>query len=63
MHEVNNPLEAIGNLVYLTKSRPDDPHQVCERMRLIEFQLDRLGEITRKSLLSTANPKRQHSIW
>jgi signal transduction histidine kinase len=50
MHEVNNPLEAIGNLVYLTKNRPDDSLQVREHMQLIEFQLTRLGEITRKSL-------------
>ena len=50
MHEVNNPLEAISNLVYLTKSQPDDPNQVRERMELVEYQLARLGEITRKSL-------------
>jgi signal transduction histidine kinase len=50
MHEVNNPLEAIGNLVYLTRNRPDDAHKVREHMQLIESQLARLGEITRKSL-------------
>jgi C4-dicarboxylate-specific signal transduction histidine kinase len=50
MHEVNNPLEAIGNLVFLTKNRPDDAHQVREHMQISESQLARLGEITRKSL-------------
>lgn len=50
MHEVNNPLEAIGNLVFLAKNRPDDAHQVHEYMEVIESQLARLGEITRKSL-------------
>lgn len=50
MHEVNNPLEAIGNLVFLTKNWPDDAHQVREHMEVIESQLARLGEITRKSL-------------
>jgi signal transduction histidine kinase len=50
MHEVNNPLEAIGNLVFLTMTRPDDAHQVREHMQVIESQLARLGEITRKSL-------------
>jgi signal transduction histidine kinase len=50
VHEVNNPLEAIGNLVYLTKSAADDPYQVRKHMELVEDQLARLGEITRKSL-------------
>ena len=50
MHEVNNPLEAIGNLVYLTKNAADDSHQVRQHMQVVESQLARLGEITRKSL-------------
>jgi signal transduction histidine kinase len=50
MHEVNNPLEAIGNLVYLTKNAAGDPDQVRKHMQVVESQLARLGEITRKSL-------------
>jgi signal transduction histidine kinase len=50
MHEVNNPLEAIGNLVFLTKSAADDPAQVRKHMQVVESQLARLGEITRKTL-------------
>src|SRR3984885_174687 len=50
MHEVNNPLEAIGNLVFLTKNKPDDVVQVREHMQIIESQLARLGEIPRRSL-------------
>jgi signal transduction histidine kinase len=50
MHEVNNPLEAIGNLVYLAKNAADDPGQVRKHMQVVESQLARLGEITRKSL-------------
>jgi signal transduction histidine kinase len=50
VHEVNNPLEAIGNLVYLTKNAAEDPHQVRKHMDVVESQLARLGEITRKSL-------------
>jgi signal transduction histidine kinase len=50
MHEVNNPLEAIGNLVFLTKNKPEDADQVREHMQVIESQLCRLAEITRKSL-------------
>ena len=50
IHEVNNPLEAIGNLVYLTKSAADNPDQVRKHMQVVESVLARLGDITRKSL-------------
>ena len=50
MHEVNNPLEAIGNLVFLTKNAADDAAQVRKHMQVVESQLARIGEITRKSL-------------
>jgi signal transduction histidine kinase len=50
MHEVNNPLEAIGNLVFLTKNAAEDPAQVRQHMQVVEAQLQRLGEITRKTL-------------
>ena len=47
MHEVNNPLEAITNLVYLTKSAKDNPAQVLENMVVIEDQLKMLGRVTK----------------
>jgi signal transduction histidine kinase len=50
MHEVNNPLEALTNLVYITKNEPADPDRVQRNMELAESQLIRLGEITRKTL-------------
>jgi signal transduction histidine kinase len=50
MHEVNNPLEAIGNLVFLTKNLPNVGPQVRMNMQVVEAQLARLGEITRKTL-------------
>jgi signal transduction histidine kinase len=50
MHEVNNPLEAIGNLVFLTRNAADNPAQVRKHMQVVESQLARLGEITRKTL-------------
>jgi signal transduction histidine kinase len=50
MHEVNNPLEAIGNLVFLTRNAADDPAQVRKHMHVVESQLARVGEITRKTL-------------
>lgn len=50
MHEVNNPLEAITNLVYLTKSATDNPTQVLENMAVIEDQLKILGQVTKQAL-------------
>jgi signal transduction histidine kinase len=50
MHEVNNPLEAITNLVYLTKIQKDIPHQVFENMLVIEEQLKTLGRVTSQAL-------------
>ena len=50
MHEVNNPLEAITNLVYLTKQNPENLSQVVENMSVIEDQLTTLGRVTRQSL-------------
>jgi signal transduction histidine kinase len=49
IHEVNNPLEALTNLVFLTKIISSD-ERVLENMATAEAQLARLGEITRKSL-------------
>ncbi|MGA9244261.1 MAG: sensor histidine kinase, partial [Silvibacterium sp.] len=50
MHEVNNPLEALNNLVYLTQRESHNAEQVHKNMRDAETQLERLGEITRKTL-------------
>jgi signal transduction histidine kinase len=50
MHEVNNPLEALSNLVYLTKLDATQPDNVLKNMHIAEAQLKRLGEITRQTL-------------
>lgn len=50
LHEVNNPLEALNNLVYLTQRDSHHAEQVRRNMRDAEAQLERLGEITRKTL-------------
>jgi signal transduction histidine kinase len=50
MHEVNNPLEAITNLVYLTKIQKGNPRQVFENMVVIEEQLATLGRVTSQAL-------------
>jgi signal transduction histidine kinase len=50
MHEVNNPLEAITNLVYLTKLEKNNPDQVFANMCVIEEQLKVLGRVTSRAL-------------
>jgi signal transduction histidine kinase len=50
MHEVNNPLEAITNLVYLTKLQKNNPDQVVANMCIIEEQLKTLGRVTSRAL-------------
>jgi signal transduction histidine kinase len=50
VHEVNNPLEALANLVYLTKHEAHLPENVRKNMVVAETQLKRLAEITRKTL-------------
>jgi signal transduction histidine kinase len=50
MHEVNNPLAAITNLVYLTKLQADEPDLVREYMTIIEGQLATLSNVTTQVL-------------
>lgn len=50
MHEINNPLEALINLVYVTKQAPHDGASVLQNMELAESQLARLSDIARTTL-------------
>src|SRR5664279_157494 len=49
-HEINNPLEAIGNLIYITKGTPGLPAQAVEQLDLVEHELERISHITRQTL-------------
>ncbi len=49
-HEINNPLEAIGNLIFLAKNNPDTPDKVTEQLKLAERELARVSHITRQTL-------------
>jgi signal transduction histidine kinase len=50
MHEVNNPLAAITNLVYLARTEPDISQKVEEYLALVEEQLETLSAVTRQVL-------------
>jgi C4-dicarboxylate-specific signal transduction histidine kinase len=50
MHEINNPLEAISNLVYLTKLEAHDPERVRCYAQQAEEQLELVRTIARQTL-------------
>jgi PAS domain S-box-containing protein len=49
-HEVNNPLEAVTNLIYLAKSDPGLSPQASEYLSQADQELARLGAIARRTL-------------
>jgi len=48
-HEINNPLEAVMNLVYLAKDRSDQT-DVREFLRAAEEELERISHLTKQTL-------------
>ena len=49
-HEINNPLAAIFNLVYVAKAHPDAPPEVVRYLDRAEQELERVAHITRQTL-------------
>ena len=49
-HEINNPLEAVTNLLYLISILPKVPEVVAEYTRLAQAELERVSHITRQTL-------------
>jgi PAS domain S-box-containing protein len=49
-HEINNPLEAVGNLIFLARNNPNVPDTVTEQLKLAEGELARVSHITRQTL-------------
>jgi signal transduction histidine kinase len=50
MHEIRNPLEALGNLVYLTLRNADDPAEVRKYMHLAGEQMALVNQIASQTL-------------
>ncbi|MGC1872033.1 MAG: ATP-binding protein [Acidobacteriaceae bacterium] len=50
MHEIRNPLEAVGNLTYLAMEEADNREAVCAYLRRIEEQLATLNQIASQTL-------------
>ncbi len=49
-HEINNPLEAVTNLVYLAKRDLSNNDRVASYLELASRELDRVAHITRQTL-------------
>jgi PAS domain S-box-containing protein len=49
-HEINNPLEAIGNLIYIAKAMAGSSPDVIRHLELAEQELERVAHITRQTL-------------
>jgi PAS domain S-box-containing protein len=49
-HEVNNPLEAVTNLLFLAQSEPDLPPTARDYLHRADQELARLGGIARRTL-------------
>ena len=49
-HEINNPLEAVVNLIYIAKSSASELPMVVQSLNLAEQELDRVAHLTRQTL-------------
>lgn len=49
-HEINNPLEAMSNLIYLAHRSEGLPEEAQELLQLADAELKRIAHITRQSL-------------
>jgi signal transduction histidine kinase len=60
LHEIRNPLEALGNLVFLANEEAESPAKVRQFMRLAEEQIATLNHIASQTLgfaRSSPSPK------
>lgn len=49
-HEINNPLEAVGNLIYIVRNSAGLPQEVQGYLMMAEAELERVSHITRQTL-------------
>ena len=49
-HEINNPLEAVCNLIYIVKNHNSLPEDVVGYLNMAEQELERVSHITRQTL-------------
>jgi PAS domain S-box-containing protein len=49
-HEINNPLEAITNVLYLARTSPECPTSLTEYLLMADEELQRVAHVTRQTL-------------
>jgi signal transduction histidine kinase len=49
-HEINNPLEAVTNLIYLSRTDPEVPAHVCDLLETADTELARVAQIAQQTL-------------
>jgi PAS domain S-box-containing protein len=49
-HEINNPLEAVGNLIYIVRNSAGLPQEILGYLTMAETELERVSHITRQTL-------------
>lgn len=49
-HEINNPLEAVVNLIFLARTNPTIPEQVRDYLKTAEREIERVSLIARQTL-------------
>lgn len=49
-HEINNPLEAVVNLLFIAKASPDATPELIAHLTMAEQELERVAHITRQTL-------------
>lgn len=60
MHEIRNPIEALGHLIYLTTHDAHNPEKVAEYMRMAEHEIAQVSRIANETLSfarSTRSPR------
>jgi signal transduction histidine kinase len=49
-HEINNPLEAVANCIYIAATNPKLPPEVKEQLEIADRELKQLSDLTRRTL-------------
>ncbi len=49
-HEINNPLEAVTNFIYLARQAPDLPENVAEYLKIADHELARVAHVAQQTL-------------
>jgi signal transduction histidine kinase len=49
-HEINNPLEAVTNFIYLAKTTEGIPEEVCRHLEIADRELARVAQIAQQTL-------------